>query len=171
LPYLLYLRFNASPGVIGPVIGVSSVLASISSLWMARLARRFGDINIITVSRAFGVVCTALIPVMPGFGLAAAFVILRMAGAMGAMPIRQSYTMGIIDDDLRGTAAGISGVARRLPSAVSPAISGIWIGMGELELPFFASAAFMAMNAVMYFYWFRHVKPKAVVLIEGGEGR
>ncbi len=169
LPYLLYLRFNVSPGVIGPVIGGSSVLASFSSLWMARLARRFGDINIITISRIFGVACTALIPIVPGFALAAVFVVLRMAGAMGAMPIRQSYTMGIVDDDLRGTVAGISGVARRLPSAVSPAISGIWINMGELELPFFASAAFMAANAALYFHWFRRVKPREAGLVEEGE--
>ncbi len=165
LPYLLYLRFNASPGVIGPVIGASSVLASFSSLLMARLAKRFGDIKVITASRVFGVVCTALIPVMPSFSLAAVFVILRMAGAMGAMPIRQSYTMGIVDTDLRGTIAGISGVARRLPSAISPAISGLWIGMGELELPFFASASFAAINAVLYFYWFRHVRPREAILV------
>ncbi|MBU6426838.1 MFS transporter [Patescibacteria group bacterium] len=166
LPYLLYLRFSVSPVIIGPVIGASSVLASFSSLWMAHMARRFGDIKVITASRVFGVICTALIPVMPGFGLAAVFVILRMAGAMGAMPVRQAYTMGIVDADLRGTTAGISGVARRIPSAVSPAISGIWISMGELELPFFASAAFMAMNAALYFYWFHSVKPKETTRIQ-----
>ena len=168
LPYLLYVRFDASPGLIGLVIGASSMLASLSSLWMAHMARRFGDIVIITVSRAFGIVCTALIPIMPGFSLAAFLVILRMAGAMGAMPIRQSYTMGIVDADLRGTTAGISGVARRLPSAVSPVISGFWIGMDEFALPFFASAIFMAVNATLYFYWFHRVKPRGATMIEEG---
>ena len=170
LPYLLYLRFGVSPGVIGPVIGASSVLAAFSSLWMAHIAKRFGDIVVITASRVFGVVCTALIPVMPGFGLAAILVVLRMAGAMGAMPVRQSYTMGIVDADLRGTAAGISGVARRLPSAISPAISGLWISANELELPFFASAIFTAANAVLYFYWFHRIKPRKAVYTDEGEG-
>ncbi len=160
LPYWLYLRFGASPAEIGPVIGLSLLLTSFSSVWVVYLARCFGDVNIISASRILGAFFTLSLAFAPTYPIAATFVILRMASSLSAMPIRQSYTMGIIDPDMRGTAAGISGVARRLPAAISPAISGFWLNLGSLDLPFFAGSFFMAANAVLYFLWFRNIKPK-----------
>lgn len=159
LPYWLYIRFGVQPSAIGLVIGISSFLTSISSFWIVSAARRFGDINVISISRLAGVLFTLLLAFAPTYPVAAILIILRMAGAMSAMPIRQSYTMGIIDADLRGTAAGIGGIARRLPSAVSPTISGYWLTVNQLELPFYAGALFMGINTVLYFFWFHKVKP------------
>ncbi len=162
LSYWLYIRFRVSPESIGLVISASLILASIFSLWMVRLAEQFGHVEVITASRLFGAVCTVLLGLSPIYPVAAIFVILRAAGAMSAMPVRQSYSMGVIDPSLRGAASGVSGVARRIPAAVSPAISGYWLGAGDLELPFFAAAAFMVINAGLYFFWFRNIKPRDV---------
>ncbi len=162
LPYWLYLRFGVSPMLIGPVIGISSLLTAFTSLWIAPFARRFGEVNIISVSRLLGVLFTVLLAFSPTYPVAAFLVVIRMVSTMSAMPIRQSYTMGIIDEEFRGTAAGIGGVARRLPAAISPAISGYWLSLNELELPFFASALFSGMNAILYFVWFRKIQPKEV---------
>jgi MFS family permease len=159
LSYWLYIRFHVSPESIGLVMAAGMILTSLVSLWIVKLAERFGDIAVITASRAAGVVFTVLLAISPIYPLAALFVILRAASAMSAMPIRQSYTMGIVESDLRGTASGVSGVARRIPAAFSPAIAGYWITMGEFELPFFASALFMGANAILYFLWFRNIKP------------
>ncbi len=159
LSYWLYIRFNASPESIGLVMAASLVLTSLASLWIVTLAKRFGDISVITASRAASVVFTILLAISPTYPIAAFFVILRAASSMSAIPIRQSYTMGIIDPDLRGTASGVAGVARRIPAAFSPAITGYWLTAGEFELPFFASALFMGANALLYFLWFRKIKP------------
>lgn len=160
IPYWLYLRFKVSPSSIGPIMALSSLLTAFLSLYVAEISRRLGDIVMITFSRLLGVLFTILLIFSPNFIVAAILVVLRTIGTMVAMPIRQSYTMGIIDDDMRGTAAGISGVARRLPGAISPAIAGYWFDQGLLELPFLASAVFMALNAALYFYWFHNIKPK-----------
>ena len=160
LPYWLYLRFGVSPETIGPVIGISSLLTSFASLWMVSLAKKFGDVIIISLSRALGVIFTILLAISPTYPIAAILVALRMASSMSALSIRQSYTMGIIDEDLRGTAAGMGGVTRRLPAAISPALSGYWLNINQLELPFFASAFFMGANAILYFIWFHNIKPK-----------
>ncbi len=166
LPYWLYLRFHVSPAALGPVIGISMVITAISSFFIVPLARHFGDIIIISITRAIAVVCTLLLAFAPNFPVAALFVIFRTVGAMSAISIRQSFSMGIVDDGVRGTTAGFTGVARRLPAAISPAFSGYWLNMNELELPLFASTLFMGINVVLYYLWFRRIKPADQETIE-----
>ena len=159
VPYWMHIRYGVSPGAIGPIMAVSSAITAFASLWAVRLAERFGDIMVITGSRLVGVVLTLILPFSPVFPLAALVYGARLVSARMAMPVRQSYTMGIIDAGSRGSAAGISGVARRLPASVSPTISGFWFGVGELELPFIATAACLFINASLYFWWFHEVEP------------
>jgi hypothetical protein len=123
------------------------------------LASRFGDVALISGSRLLGVALMLALPFLPVYPLAAALSMARMVSAMMAMPVRQSYTMGIVEPEARGSAAGISGVARRLSASLSPSLSGYWIGIGDLELPFVASAAFLLANAALYYAWFRKVRP------------
>ncbi len=159
VPYWMHIRYGVSPGAIGPIMAVSSALTAGASLYAVRLAERFGDIMVITGSRVVGVVLTLILPFSPVYPLAAIIYGARLVSARMAMPVRQSYTMGIIDAGSRGSAAGISGVARRLPASVSPTISGYWFGVGELELPFVATAACLFINAALYFWWFHEVEP------------
>lgn len=159
VPYWLHVRYGVSPGAIGPVMTAASLLTAFFSLVAVRLATRFGDVALITGSRLVGVALTLALPLAPVYPLAAILYAARMVTAMMGMPVRQSYTMGIIEPESRGSAAGVSGVARRLPASISPALSGYWIGLDELALPFVASALFMGLNALLYYVWFRGVRP------------
>ena len=159
VPYWMHIRYGVSPGAIGPIMSISSAVTAFASLYAVRLAERFGDIMVITGSRLAGVVLTLALPFSPVFMLAAVIYGARMISSQMAMPVRQSYTMGIIDAGSRGSAAGISGVARRLPASVSPTISGYWFDVGELELPFIATATCLFINAALYFWWFHRIEP------------
>ena len=166
VPYWMHIRYGVSPGAIGPVISISSALTALGSLYAVRLAARFGDVMVITGSRLAGVVLTLALPFSPVYLLAAALYGARMISSQMAMPVRQSYTMGIIEPGARGSAAGISGVSRRLPASVSPTISGYLFNAGELELPFVAAAACLLLNAGLYYWWFRDVAPDADLVAE-----
>jgi MFS family permease len=159
VPYWMHIRYGVSPGAIGPVMAASSALTALGSIYAVRLARHFGDIMVITGSRLVGVVLTLILPFSPAFPLAAIIYGARRISSQMAMPVRQSYTMGIIEAGSRGSAAGISGVARRLPASASPTISGYWFNIGELELPFVAAAACLLINATLYFWWFHEIAP------------
>jgi len=159
IPYWMYVRFGVSPAAIGPVVGASSFATSLLALVAVRLANRFGEVRVITGSRVVAAVLSLALPFSPAYPLAAALYALRTVSSAMAMPVRQSYTMGIVDAESRGSAAGVSGVARRLPAAASPALSGYWIGIDALELPFFASALFMGINSVLYYAWFHAQQP------------
>ncbi|MHB8619443.1 MAG: MFS transporter [Chloroflexota bacterium] len=159
VPYWLHVRFGVSPGAIAPVITASALATSLFSLLAVRLAGRFGEVSLITGSRLVGAALTLALPFAPLYPVAAALYAARLISNMMAMPVRQSYTMGIVDAESRGSAAGVSGVARRLPASISPSVSGYWIGVGALEMPFVASAFFSFVNAVLYYAWFRSVRP------------
>ncbi|HEX3723123.1 MAG TPA: MFS transporter [Nitrolancea sp.] len=159
VPYWMHIRYGVSPGAIGPILSISSALTAVASLFAVRLAARFGDIMVITGSRLVTAALTLALPFSPVFALAAFLYGTRMIGSQMATPVRQSYTMGIIEAGSRGSAAGISGVARRLPASASPTISGYWFGIGELELPFIATATCLVLNAGLYFWWFHEIRP------------
>jgi MFS family permease len=165
VPYWMHIRYGISAGAIGPVISLSSALTAVASLYAVRLAARFGDIAVITGSRIVATVLTLALPFSPIFPLAAILYGARRITSQMAMPVRQSYTMGIIEAGSRGSAAGISGVARQLPASASPSISGYWFGIGELELPFVATAACLLLNAALYFWWFRDIHPDEEVIV------
>ena len=50
--------------------------------------------------------------------------LLRFSISQMDVPTRQSYTMAIVEPDERSAAAGITGIARTVGSAISPAIAG-----------------------------------------------
>ncbi|HET8629157.1 MAG TPA: MFS transporter [Thermomicrobiales bacterium] len=159
VPYWLHVRYGVSAGAVGPIMTVSSLLTSGASLVAVRLAMRYGDVALITGSRLVTAALTLALPFAPVYPLAAVLYGARRVTQMMAMPVRMSYTMGIVEAESRGSAAGMNGVSMRLPASVSPSISGYWIGLDELGLPFFAAGFFAAVNAVLYWVWFRRVRP------------
>ena len=66
--------------------------------------------------------------------------------------------MGLVAEDERGVASGISGALWRLPNALSTVIGAWLMGMGFLTEPFFAAGIFYIISIVLFWYYFRKVK-------------
>src|SRR5262249_53339111 len=54
---------------------------------------------------------------------AAAVLLLRFSISQMDVPARQSYTLAVVDPDERSAAAGVTGVARSVGAALSPALA------------------------------------------------
>lgn len=67
-----------------------------------------------------------LVPLMPNLPLAIAVLFLRFSISQMNVPTRQSYVMAVVPLEER-SAAGVTGVARTIGAAVSPAIAGLLI--------------------------------------------
>ncbi len=121
--YWLQKKFGAGEGLIGAVFMVANVLAGLSALWAASLARRFGLVNTMVFTHLPSNVLLLLVPLMPTLWLAVAVLFARFSISQMDVPTRQSYTMAVVDPDERAAAAGVTGIARTIGSSLAPLLA------------------------------------------------
>jgi predicted MFS family arabinose efflux permease len=63
--------------------------------------------------------------------------------------------MGIVIEDERGAASGISSAVWSLPNALSSFVGAYLMALGLLAAPFFLSATFYLVSIMLFWYFFR----------------
>jgi MFS family permease len=159
IAYWFELRFGVEPGVLGAIFFAANILAGVSALLAARIADRIGLINTMVVTHLPSNVLLILVPLMPSLALAVAVLLVRFSISQMDVPTRQSYTMAVVDPDERSAAAGVTGIARSLGSAVSPLIAAPLVAMPGLSaLPFLISGSLKILYDVLLYRSFRRVR-------------
>ena len=115
--YWFNVRFGAEPGALGAIFFAANILAGISALLAARIAKRIGLINTMVFTHIPSNILLILVPLMPTLPLAVIVLLLRFSISQMDVPTRQSYTMAVVDPDERSAAAGVTGVARTTGAA------------------------------------------------------
>jgi len=110
------------------VFFAANMLASVSFLVAARLASRFGLLNVMVFTHLPSNVLLMLVPLMPTFPLALGAYLGRMSLSQMDVPTRQSYTMTIVPPDDRTAAASFTTIARNLGQSISPGLGGLAFG-------------------------------------------
>jgi MFS family permease len=135
--FWFYTRFGIPEPVIGAIFFATNILAAFSALVAARIARRIGLINTMVVTHIPANVLLMLVPLMPALPLAVLVLLLRATMSQMDVPVRQSYTMAVVDPDERSAAAGVTGIARTAGTSISPLIAGPLIAIpGLAAVPF-----------------------------------
>ncbi len=154
------MQYSVSDALISAMIGFSLFISAFPYLVAPYLARRLGAVRMIVLTRAFGVALLMILPLMPVFLLASAVYIVRGVLSSIGMPIRQSYMMGVVGEERRATAVGISsGVGWGIPYALSPVLSGYTMQEISLDLPIYVSALLQFANTAVYYAFFRSLRP------------
>lgn len=113
-------------------------LTLLSALLAVPMAKRFGLINTMVFTHIPSSIFLILIPLMPNLPLAITVLLLRFSISQMDVPTRQSYTMVVVAPDERSAASGVTSIARSIGAAISPSISGIFLGIPSLlSIPFF----------------------------------
>jgi len=115
-----YTRFGLRPSVIGSIFFGANVLAGLSGLAAARIARRIGLVKTMVFTHLPSNILLILVPFMPNVRLAIAVLLLRFSISQMDVPTRQSYVIAVVDPAERSAAAGITGVARTTGAALAP---------------------------------------------------
>lgn len=158
--YWFFLRFHVEPGTLGGIFFGANILAGISALTAARVARRIGLINTMVVTHLPSNVLLLLVPLMPNLPLAIAALLLRFSISQMDVPTRQSYTMAVVRPEERSAAAGVTGVARTTGAALSPIFVGPMLADAALiSLPFFLAGGLKIFYDLLIFRSFRSIKP------------
>ena len=155
-----HLRFNFDIASLGALFFAANILAGLSALWAARIAERLGLINTMVVTHLPSNVMLVLVPLMPNATSAVILLLVRYSISQMDVPTRQSYTMAIVDPDERSAAAGITGIARSVGAALSPAISGALIANAALiAAPFYLAGGLKIVYDLLIYRSFKRLRP------------
>ena len=119
-----HARFGAGEALLGAIFLGANLLAGLSALAAAPLARRFGLVNTMVFTHLPSNLLLLAIPFLPTLPLAAGLLFLRFSISQLDVPTRQSYTMAVVTPEERAAAAGVTGIARTVGASLAPALAG-----------------------------------------------
>jgi MFS family permease len=149
------LRYGIPDSISGPILGLSSLVTGFAMLAGPGLARKIGLVRAITVTQGVSTVFMFLVPLSAGYitaGFAYAF---RSFLINMSIPLEQSVIMGIVVEDERGAASGISSAVWNLPNALSSFVGAYLMAVGLLAAPFFLSGVFYVVSIILFWVFFR----------------
>ena len=154
-----HLRYGIDMGGLAAIFFGTNLLAALSFLAAAPLARRFGLLNTMVFTHLPSNVLLLLVPWMPQVELAVGLLLIRYLLSQLDVPTRQSYTMAIIPAAERAAAAGTFSVARNAAAAIAPAFAGVTLVAPALGLPFVLAGTLKIAYDLTLFAMFRKVRP------------
>jgi predicted MFS family arabinose efflux permease len=153
-------RFGASEALIGGIFFGANVLAGISALSAAGIARRIGLVNTMVLTHLPSNVLLVLVPLAPSLPVAIALLLARFSISQMDVPIRQSYTLAVVDPDERSAAAGVTGISRTVGSALAPlAAAPLYASAALASVPFFVAGGLKIIYDLVLWRAFRSVRP------------
>jgi MFS family permease len=160
LAYWFHVKYGVDTGVLGSIFFGANILAGLSALFAARIAKRFGLINTMVFTHIPSNIFLILVPLMPNLPLAIGMLLARFSISQMDVPTRQSYTMAVVAPDERSAASGVTTIARSVGAAFSPSLAGLLMAVPALfSVPFFLSGGLKIVYDLFLFKSFRGLKP------------
>ena len=160
IAYWFNLKFGVQPALIGAIFFGANILAGISALSAARIARRFGLINTMVFTHLPSNILLMLVPLMPTLPLAIVVLLLRFSISQMDVPTRQSYTAAVVKPDERSAAAGITGIARSVGVSIAPILTGLFLSNPLLlSVPFFLGGGLKVVYDLLLYRSFKATRP------------
>jgi len=160
LAYWFYVRFNVQPALLGSIFFGANVLAGLSALAAARVAKKIGLVNTMVFTHIPSNILLILVPFMPNLPLAITVLLMRFSISQMDVPTRQSYTMAVVSPDERSAAAGITGVARTTGASAAPVVTGpLLANSALLSFPFVIAGGLKIIYDLLLYWSFKATKP------------
>lgn len=159
ITYWFFRRYGAGPEEVGLLFSIINLVAMIGNLGAASIAARLGLVRAITITRMLQAILIVPMVLAPSFWLAGMVYTVRMLVQRIGLPLRQSYVLGVVPSEERGTIAALSNLPSQLTSSASPTLAGYLFDHVALALPFEIGAFFQALNTMLFFLFFRRLPP------------
>ena len=127
LSFYFITEFNLAEGTLGTLFFITSLVASVSNLFAAPLARRIGLIRTMVFTHLPSAVFLALIGITPNKWVAMIFLILRNCSSSMDQAPRQAFLSNVVSDNERTAVMGIVNVVKTLAQSMGPSITGLLV--------------------------------------------
>ncbi len=149
----LHLRFNLSISMIGYIFFISNLFVILTMLIFAY--SKFSQIKTIIYTRIISSLALILLALSPVLILSIFLFILRNSLQMGAIPIRQSFSMSIVDETERATTSGATSMVRTGFTSISPPFAGELLQI-NLDLPPLIGGLISLFDPILYYKLFKN---------------
>jgi len=154
----LYLRYGAPDAVSAPILGASSFLIAFAVLTVPALAKRLGVVKSIVFTQGVSTFFMFATPLSPNYLVASGIYVVRAFLMNMSSPLQQSLIMGLVAEDERGAASGISAALWTLPNSMSTAIGATLMGAGMLAAPFYLATLLYSVSITIFWLIFGKMK-------------
>jgi len=158
LPLWFNLKFGVSGDFLGPWYALTEGLSLVAVYLVPLLTRRVGTANTLLLTQGVSAIFLGGLVLAPTVVVAALFFVMRQFLMNLAWPAQQSYIMGAVEPDERASASSVTYATWGLANALSPRLTGIWLGQGLLSLPLLFGAASYLLSAAVFYGFFHKVK-------------
>lgn len=159
ISYWFYLRYGVELKALGLLFFLSYLLAAISFLVAPLIAHRIGVVRTMAFSHGIASLLYLILPFAPTFFFAGSVLVARSFLAYMDNPLRESYTMAMVKSGERGSAAGVTNLARVVPFGVSPTISAYMMQSLSLSVPLLIGGSLQLAHDITFYFMFRHERP------------
>jgi MFS family permease len=122
------------------------------------LSRRVGTANTVLLTQGISSLFLGVMVLAPSAIAAALLFVVRQFLMNLAWPAQQSYIMGVVEPEERATASSLTYATWGLANSLSPRLSGIWLGQGQLVWPLLFGAGSYLLSVTVFYGFFRKVK-------------
>ncbi len=150
-----HLKFGLTSGEIGIIFGLANLVTIALMYLIPRLITPEKELSAIIVTRVISSISLIAMAFTPILIVTAIFFAIRQGMQMGAVPVRQSFSMGIVDESERATTSGTASMVRTGFSSVSPPISGNLISM-NIDYPPLIGGVITLADPILYYFLFRN---------------
>ncbi len=148
------LKFGISTGEIGVIYGISNLFVILTMFILPRLVKPESELTAIISTRIVSAFALLAMAISPFLWSTALLYVLRSRMQMGAVPLRQSFSMGIVHESERATTSGTSSMVRTGVSSVSPPISTPLLSM-NIDYPPLIGGLLTFLDPLLYYVLFR----------------
>ncbi|KAK0114824.1 hypothetical protein ONS95_014304 [Cadophora gregata] len=128
ITFFFHDKFSLPESKIGTLFFITTIVAAISMLFAAALARRFGNIKTMVFAHLPSAIFLSLIPAPKSAEVSIAFLVLRSCTQSMDTPPRSAFLAGIVEPHERTAMMGFVNIARSSVSSFSPLITGVLAG-------------------------------------------
>ena len=125
--------------------------------------------NAVVVCRSIAAVLLGVMVVMPSFWLAGVLYGARMIFNTLSIPVRQSFLMGVIPPAERSRRGRDGELSRAGRLVDQPIHGGVPDAAGVVGVALEIAALLQALNAILYYFFFRAVRPPEEISAGTGE--
>jgi MFS family permease len=170
MSYWFFLRFGIELKSLGIIFFLSYFFAALSFLAAPIIARYVGVVRTMAFSHGAASLIYLLLPLAPTFLIGGAMLVVRSFLAYMDNPLRSSFVMGMVRAEERGSAAGITSLARYVPMAISPTLSAYMMQAFSLSVPMVLGGGLQLLHDVSFYFLFRDVRPPEEIKVAEFKG-
>ena len=149
-----HIRYNVSAGQIGIIFAIANGFTMLMMLITPIIISHGNELKAIVFTRIGASLSLIALALSPTIIIGSFFYVIRAGLQMGAVPIRQSFSMNMVDDTERATTSGVTSFTRTGFSSVSPPISGELMSY-NIDFPPLIGGIFLFFDPILYYILFK----------------